>query len=68
MCCELACSPMVGRSSGTLPTRVQILVLASFPGIFLGFTGVTRKVVSDVPVDDEVPVVTSGVGFVYVYS
>ena len=40
--CELACSPMVGRSSGTLPTRVQILVLAPFPGIFLGFTGVTR--------------------------
>jgi hypothetical protein len=26
-----ACSPMVGRSSGTLPTRVQILVLAPFP-------------------------------------
>ena len=58
---ELACSLMVGRSSGTLLTRVQILVLASFPGIFLGFTGVTRKVVSDVPVDDEAPVVTSGI-------
>ena len=40
--CELACSPMVGRSSGTLPTRVQILVLAPFLGIFLGFTGVIR--------------------------
>ena len=39
---ELACSPMVGRSSGTLPTRVQILVLASFSEIFLGFIGVTR--------------------------
>ena len=39
---ELACSPMVGRSSGTLPTRVQILVLASFLGIFLGFTIVIR--------------------------
>jgi hypothetical protein len=30
--CEWACSPMIGRSSGTLPTRVQILVLAPFPG------------------------------------
>jgi hypothetical protein len=29
---DWACSPMVGRSSGTLPTRVQILVLAPFPG------------------------------------
>jgi hypothetical protein len=28
------CSPMVGRSSGTLPTTVQILVLAHFPGFF----------------------------------
>jgi hypothetical protein len=28
--CNLTCSPMVGRSSGTQPTRVQILVLASF--------------------------------------
>ena len=57
--CKLVCSPMVGRSSGTLPTRVQILVLAPFPGIFLRFTCVTREVVSDVPVDDEAPVVTS---------
>jgi hypothetical protein len=31
MCCW-ACSPIVGRSSRTLRTRVQILVLASFPG------------------------------------
>jgi hypothetical protein len=29
--CDWACSPMVGRSSGTLLTRVQILVLAPFP-------------------------------------
>jgi hypothetical protein len=28
---EWACTPMVGRSGGTLPTRVQILVLAPFP-------------------------------------
>jgi hypothetical protein len=32
--CDWACSPMVGRSSGTLLTRVQILVLAPFPGFF----------------------------------
>jgi hypothetical protein len=31
VCCNWACSPMVGRSSGTLPTRVQIIVLAPFP-------------------------------------
>jgi hypothetical protein len=31
---DWACSPMVGRSSGMLPTRVQILVLAPFPGFF----------------------------------
>jgi hypothetical protein len=30
---DWACSPMVGRSSGTLPTRVQIMVLAPFPGL-----------------------------------
>jgi hypothetical protein len=36
---DWTCSPMVGRSSGTLPTRVQILVLAPFPG-FPGFTDV----------------------------
>jgi hypothetical protein len=29
---DWTCSPMVGQSSGTLPTRVQILVLAPFPG------------------------------------
>jgi hypothetical protein len=29
--CECDYSQMVGRSSGTLPTRVQILVLAPFP-------------------------------------
>ena len=43
-CCELACSTMVGRFSGTLPTRVQILVLTFFLVIFLEFTGVTRYV------------------------
>jgi hypothetical protein len=31
---DWACSPMVGRSSGTLHTNVQILVLAPFPGFF----------------------------------
>jgi hypothetical protein len=40
--CDWACSPMVGRSSGTLPTRVQILVLAPFPGFIPGFSGVMR--------------------------
>jgi hypothetical protein len=30
--CDWACSPMVGRSSGTLPTRAQIPVLAPFTG------------------------------------
>jgi hypothetical protein len=40
-------SPMVRRSSGTLPTRVQILVLAPFPGF------------SRIPVDDKAPLVTS---------
>jgi hypothetical protein len=39
---EWACSPMVEWSSGTLPTRVQILVLAPFPGFILGFSGVMR--------------------------
>jgi hypothetical protein len=34
--CEWACSPMVGRSSGMLPTRVQILVLAHFFWIYSG--------------------------------
>ena len=58
-------------------------MLVSFSEIFLGFIGVTRYVVSDVPIDDEAPVVTSGifrsaglnpsemligVGFAYVYS
>jgi hypothetical protein len=37
-----AFSPMVGRSSGTLPNRVQILVLAPFPGFIPGFSGVIR--------------------------
>jgi hypothetical protein len=55
----LACSLMVGRSSGTQPTRIQILVLALFSGFIPGFSGVMRLVVSDVPVDDETPVVTS---------
>jgi hypothetical protein len=32
VCGDWACSPMVGRSRGTLPTSVQILVLAPFPG------------------------------------
>jgi hypothetical protein len=50
---------MVGRSSGTQPTRIQILVLALFSGFIPGFSGVMRLVVSDVPVDDETPVVTS---------
>jgi hypothetical protein len=31
---DWVCSPMVGRSSETLPTRVQILVLAHFSGFF----------------------------------
>jgi hypothetical protein len=43
MKCEWACSPMVGRSTGTLPTRVQILVLAPFPGFIPGFSGVCVK-------------------------
>jgi hypothetical protein len=30
--CDWVCSPMVGQSSGTLPARVQIMVLAPFPG------------------------------------
>jgi hypothetical protein len=40
MCLDWACSPMVGRSGGTLPTRVQILVLAPswiYSGIFRGY-------------------------------
>jgi hypothetical protein len=36
---DWACSPMVGRSSGTLPTRVQILVLAPF----LGFSRIYQR-------------------------
>jgi hypothetical protein len=32
----------VGRSGGTLPTRVQILVLALFPEFIPGFSGVMR--------------------------
>jgi hypothetical protein len=39
---DWACSPMVGRSSETLPTRVQILVLAPFHGFILGFSSVMR--------------------------
>jgi hypothetical protein len=34
---------MVGRSNGTLPTRVQILVLAPFPGFIPGFSVVDLK-------------------------
>jgi hypothetical protein len=30
--CDWVCSPMVGQFSGTLPARVQIMVLAPFPG------------------------------------
>jgi hypothetical protein len=48
---------MVGRSSGTQPTRVQILVLAHVPRFFRIYR---RYVVSDVPVDVEAPLVTSG--------
>jgi hypothetical protein len=32
----------VGRSSGTIPTRVQILLLALFSGFIPGFSGVMR--------------------------
>jgi hypothetical protein len=39
---DWTCSPMVERSSGTLPTRVQILVLAPFPGFISRFSGVMR--------------------------
>jgi hypothetical protein len=35
-----ACNPMVGRSSGTLPTTVQILVLKPFPEFISRFSGV----------------------------
>jgi hypothetical protein len=52
---------MVGRFSGTLLIRVQILVLATFPGILPRLTGVVREVVSIVPVDNEVSLVTSGI-------
>jgi hypothetical protein len=70
------------RSSGTLPTIVQILVLAPL----LGFSRIYRRYalsVSDIPVDDEAPSVTSGISrsvgaqtsevligveFAYVYS
>jgi hypothetical protein len=31
---------MIGRSSGTLPTMIQIRVLAPFPGFISGFSGV----------------------------
>jgi hypothetical protein len=51
---------MIERSSGTLPTRVQILVLAPFLD-FPGFTSVMHYVVSDVPVDNEAPSVASGI-------
>jgi hypothetical protein len=37
---EWACTLMVGLSSGTVPTMVQILVLAPFTGFILGFSGV----------------------------
>jgi hypothetical protein len=40
--CEWACNPVVGWSSGTLPTMVQILVLTPFPGFIPGFSGVMR--------------------------
>jgi hypothetical protein len=58
----LLTSLMVGRrrSSGTLPTIVQILVLAPL----LGFSRIYRRYalsVSDIPVDDEAPSVTSGI-------
>jgi hypothetical protein len=33
-------SPMIGRSSGTLPTRIQILMIAPFHRIFSGSTDV----------------------------
>jgi hypothetical protein len=36
---KLACSLMVGRSSETLPTKVEILLI-TFSGIFPGFIGV----------------------------
>jgi hypothetical protein len=39
--CAWTCSTMVGQSSRTLLTRVQILMLASFPG-FPEFTGFVR--------------------------
>jgi hypothetical protein len=32
--------PMIGRSSGTLPTRIQILTIAPFHRIFSGSTDV----------------------------
>jgi hypothetical protein len=57
---ELTCSAMVGRSSGTLPTKVQILVHTPFPLIFSKFTDV-MCMVSSVPVDNETPMMTSGV-------
>jgi hypothetical protein len=60
MLCELSRSPMVGWYSGTLPTRVQILVLAPF----LGFPRIYRHcvlVVSGVPVDNEAPMGTPGI-------
>jgi hypothetical protein len=33
---------MVGRYSGTLPTRIEILVLAPFSGFISGFSDVMR--------------------------
>jgi hypothetical protein len=53
---DWACSPMVGRSSGTLPTRVQILMLAPFSWIY---SGIFRRYTLSGPVDNEAPMVTS---------
>jgi hypothetical protein len=51
---------MVGRSYETLPTGVEILVLAPFSKIFFSvFTGVVCYVLSGVIVDNEAPMVTS---------
>jgi hypothetical protein len=55
---------------------VQILVLAHFHTILLGFTDVVHSVISSVPVNNDVSMVISGItrcrvlswGFVYVSS
>jgi hypothetical protein len=68
---------MVGRSSGTLRIRVQILVLTSFPAFISRYSGVMRQEVGDVPVDDETSMVTPRISrsagahrvvFAYLYS